>query len=152
MSVVRFTLTSARSRMAGLRRAAVRIAVVAASTGVVVTGLTAMPSEAAPPGSYRVKGVDTSRYSHPGEQAIDWREVRAAGHSFMIAKVTEGATVRDSWFARDLEDAKRAGLLRGAYHFYAGTPGTAQAENFVKAMKGAGYTGKAAGELPPRAC
>ncbi|MEU1212948.1 glycoside hydrolase family 25 protein [Streptomyces sp. NPDC005791] len=149
MSVVRITPTAAKSRMTGLRRAAVRTAVVAASTAVVVTGLTAMPSEAAPPGKYRVKGVDTSHYSHPGGRAVDWRRVRAAGHSFVIAKATEGATERDSWFARDLEGAKRAGLVRGAYHFYAGTPGAAQAENFVQAMKGARYTGKAAGELPP---
>lgn len=121
----------------------------AASAVALLAGPAAPRADAAPPGSYGVSGIDTSHYNHPGDEAIDWSRVRAAGHAFMFAKSTEGATEQDRWFARDMEGAKEAGLIRGAYHLYGRTPGGEQARNLVKTMKSAGYTGRAAGELPP---
>ncbi|WP_326770892.1 GH25 family lysozyme (plasmid) [Streptomyces sp. NBC_01591] len=120
-----------------------------ASGGMLFAGLTILPADASSPASFSVKGVDTSHYNHTGGAAIDWNKVRASGHVFMFAKATEGADWSDRWFSRDLQGAKQAGLMHGAYHFYGRTPGAAQARNFVNAMKAAGYTGTRAGELPP---
>ncbi|MFD6529413.1 glycoside hydrolase family 25 protein [Streptomyces sp. NPDC060184] len=138
----------ARSRKALCGRALGAV-VAAASAAALLAGPAAPRADAAPSGSYRVSGIDTSHHNHPGDQAIDWARVRAAGHAFMFAKATEGATEQDRWFARDMQGAKEAGLIRGAYHLYGRTPGAEQARNLVKAMKSAGYTGRAAGELPP---
>ncbi|MFF0073868.1 glycoside hydrolase family 25 protein [Streptomyces sp. NPDC005494] len=149
MSVVPFPLTVARSRTTSPRRATARSVALAASAWVLFTGPAVMPAHAAPPGDYRVKGVDTSHYNHPGSKAIDWRQVRRAGYAFMYAKATEGTTHQDDWLAADLKGAEAAGLVRGAYHFYGTTPGKDQARNFVATVKEAGYTGKAPGELPP---
>ncbi|MGW7673966.1 GH25 family lysozyme [Streptomyces sp. NPDC054775] len=122
---------------------------VLAGGGMLFAGMTVLPADAAAPSAYTVKGVDTSRYNHDGGQSIDWKRVRSAGQSFMYAKATEGADRTDDWFERDLQGAKQAGLLHGAYHFWGFTPGAAQAQNFVRTVRAAGYTGKSAGELPP---
>ncbi|WP_237292438.1 MULTISPECIES: GH25 family lysozyme [Streptomyces] len=111
--------------------------------------MTILPANASSPASFGVRGVDTSHHNHAGGAAIDWNKVRASGYVFMVAKATEGADWSDRWFSRDLQAARQAGLLQGAYHFYGRTPGAAQARNFVDTMKAAGYTGKRAGELPP---
>ncbi|MGW2082295.1 GH25 family lysozyme [Streptomyces sp. NPDC001939] len=121
---------------------------VLAGGGMLFVGMTVLPADAAAPSTYTVKGVDTSHHNHGG-QPIDWKKVRSSGQSFMYAKATEGADLTDEWFQRDLQGAGQAGLLHGAYHFWGFTPGAAQAQNFVRTVKTAGYTGKTAGELPP---
>ncbi|MEU9095390.1 GH25 family lysozyme [Streptomyces sp. NPDC048428] len=143
------TLTAAMNHVNALRGTAVRVALLAMSAGTLITGPAMAPAQAAPPGDYGVRGVDTSHYSHPENKVIDWKQVRRAGYAFMYAKATEGTTHRDRWFAPDLLDAKAAGLFRGAYHFYGTTAGKDQAESFVATVRKAGYTGKAPGELPP---
>jgi lysozyme len=76
----------------------------------------------------RPVGVDVSH--HQG--AIDWPRVRAAGVAFAIVKATEGGDFIDPRFAENWRDAGRAGLLRGAYHFFTFCrPGRDQAANFV---------------------
>jgi GH25 family lysozyme M1 (1,4-beta-N-acetylmuramidase)/peptidoglycan hydrolase-like protein with peptidoglycan-binding domain len=122
---------------------------VLASGGMLFAGMTVLPADAASPASYSVKGVDTSHHNHSGGQAIDWNKVRASGQVFMFAKATEGADWTDPWFSRDLQSARQAGLMHGAYHFYGRTPGADQARNFVNTVKAVGYTGKSASELPP---
>ncbi|MFF0794876.1 peptidoglycan-binding protein [Streptomyces spiralis] len=122
---------------------------VLAGGGMLFAGMTVLPADAAAPSTYTVKGVDTSHFNHDGGQSIDWKKVRSAGQSFMYAKATEGADWTDEWFQRDLQGAKQAGLLHGAYHLWGFTPGAAQAQNFVRTVRAAGYTGKGAGELPP---
>ena len=122
---------------------------VLASGGILFAGMTVLPADAAAPDTYTVKGVDTSHFNHDGGRPIDWRKVRSSGQSFMYAKATEGADWSDEWFQRDLRGAQRAGLPYGAYHFFGYTPGAAQAQNFVRTVTAAGYTGKSAGELPP---
>jgi lysozyme len=59
-------------------------------------------------------GVDVSR--HSGE--VDWAGVAAAGHQFAFIKSSEGVDLMDPAFQRNWAGASRAGLLRGAYHFY----------------------------------
>jgi lysozyme len=49
---------------------------------------------------------------------VDWMQVRAAGHTFAIAKATDGLGTPDPKFDRGRwKEMKAAGLVRGAYHF-----------------------------------
>lgn len=132
------------------------VGTVLASGGIVFAGMTVLPADAASPDSFGVQGVDISHHNHEGHtghgvdrKPIDWKRVRASGRMFMFAKATEGVTWQDRWLGRDLEGARQAGMMYGAYHFYAATPGADQAHNFVDTVKKAGYTSKRAGELPP---
>lgn len=116
---------------------------------MVFAGITVLPADAASPSTYAVRGVDTSHHNHSGGKPIDWNQVRSSGQDFAFVKATEGADWQDPWFTRDLRGVRQAGLPHGPYHFYGRTPGADQARNFVSTVKAAGYTGKAAGELPP---
>lgn len=62
-----------------------------------------------------IKGLDISRYQ--GE--VDFGAARNAGTRFVFIKATEGADYVDPNFARNWNEARRAGLPRGAYHFMA---------------------------------
>jgi lysozyme len=74
-------------------------------------------------------GIDVS--DHQGQ--INWRAVAGSGMSFAFIKATEGSTYVDRDFAPDLAQARSAGLLTGAYHFFTlCSPGASQAANFLK--------------------
>ena len=80
---------------------------------------------------YPVWGLDVSH--HQGR--IDWDAVGREDYAFAFIKATEGGDYRDSLFQRNWEGAARAGLARGAYHFFRFcTPGAAQARNFIEAV------------------
>jgi lysozyme len=80
-------------------------------------------------GHGEIYGVDVS--DHQGR--IDWREVARSDVSFAFVKATEGSTYVDSDFAADVAQARSAGLLTGAYHFFTlCSPGATQAANFLK--------------------
>ena len=64
-----------------------------------------------------IDGPDVASYQHPYGQRIAWRKVKRAGKEFAIIKATEGTSYRNPWFARDYAGARRAGLVRGSYHF-----------------------------------
>jgi lysozyme len=92
------------------------------------------------PGRFPVRGIDVSH--HQGR--IDWPAVRAAGIEFAFIKASEGGDHRDREFARNWQEASRAGVARGAYHFFTFcTPGPSQAENFTTLLL------PDRGELPP---
>jgi len=59
-------------------------------------------------------GIDVSH--HSGE--VDWAKVKAEGYTFAFAKATEGMDDPDPLFAAHWPAMKKAGLIRGAYHFY----------------------------------
>lgn len=63
-----------------------------------------------------IDGPDVSSYQHPGDAKIDWTKV-AAGHEFAIVKATEGTGYRNPYFWGDYMGARKAGLVRGSYHF-----------------------------------
>jgi lysozyme len=89
---------------------------------------------AAAPGS---KGVDVSTWQHPNGVSIDWHKVAAAGYTFAIVKASQGSTWVNPWLARDLDDARNAGLLVGAYHFYElGVNPEAQVDHAVNVLMG----------------
>lgn len=60
------------------------------------------------------QGIDVSVHSG----AVDWAEVAAEGHGFAILKATEGVDLADAAFDDHWREAAKAGLVRGAYHFY----------------------------------
>jgi GH25 family lysozyme M1 (1,4-beta-N-acetylmuramidase) len=83
------------------------------------------------------KGVDVSSWQHPYGKPIDWEEVAASGHTFALVKATQGTGYLNSWLARDLDDARAAGLLVGAYHYFElGQPPADQAAHFVRSLMG----------------
>jgi lysozyme len=91
-----------------------------------------------------LEGIDV----YDGQGAIDWPLVRDAGVTFAWIKATQGTYDVQSRFADDWEGARRAGLLRGAYHFFDPTEdGAAQAAAFLAVSGLAGAP--AEGDLPP---
>ncbi len=82
------------------------------------------------PWSYPIHGVDVARYQ--GDD-INWLAVRHSGVSFAYVKATEGGDHLDELFKQNWRGVKRAGLLRGAYHyFYFCRPANEQARWFIK--------------------
>lgn len=72
------------------------------------------PWDGRAPSAYPVHGIDVSRW----QGAIDWPAVRAAGIAFAYIKATEGGDHADPLFPDNWQGAARAGVPRGAYHFY----------------------------------
>jgi lysozyme len=81
------------------------------------------------PEDHAVHGIDVSRFQGP----IDWRQARAHGVSFAFIKATEGGDLVDPMFRDHWRGAGRAGVPRGAYHFfYHCRPAAEQAEFFIR--------------------
>jgi lysozyme len=86
-------------------------------------------------------GIDVSYY----QDAIDWPRVRRAGIRFAFIRVSDGAQLRDPMFATNWGEAKRAGIVRGAYQFFRPDQNiVAQADLVIAAMRGRGRD-----DLPP---
>jgi lysozyme len=85
---------------------------------------------------FPVQGIDVSH--HQGE--IDWQEIaKPAAVRFVFIKATEGGDYVDPRFAKNWDGAKRAGLVRGAYHFFTFCrSGAEQAANYLAAVPGDG--------------
>ncbi len=79
----------------------------------------------------RTVGVDVS--AHQAE--IDMNALKEQNIKFIYIKATEGSTWQDNRFAENWENAKKAELLSGAYHFFSyDSEGKTQAENFMKTV------------------
>jgi len=94
-----------------------------------------------------VPGIDVSHY----QSHVDWDTVAGGGERFAFAKASEGLTASDAYFADNWAGSKRAGLLRGAYHFYhPNSDATQQANHFLQALARAngGSPHLAPGDLP----
>ncbi len=74
-------------------------------------------AQAAAAGVRTLPGLDVAGFQHPGGAAIGWSAVARAGYKFAAVKATEGDYYVNSWAARDLADAKAAGLVVTPYHF-----------------------------------
>lgn len=66
------------------------------------------------PWEYAVHGIDVSKY----QNEIDWGRAKRAGIAFAFIKATEGGDRVDDRFRENWDASRRAGILRGAYHFY----------------------------------
>lgn len=76
-------------------------------------------------------GIDISR--HQGR--IRWDELRGNRHlKFIYTKATEGLTLQDPSYSRNIQSARRCGILVGSYHFLTKSPGTLQARNFLRTI------------------
>lgn len=85
-------------------------------------------------------GVDVS--SHQGQ--IEWNRVAGDDIDFAYIKATEGGDFTDDRFVANWEGAGRAGVDRGAYHFFTlCTPGDVQAAHFLSVVPVDGHS------LPP---
>jgi len=84
-----------------------------------------MPTNAA----YPIKGVDVS--AHQGH--IDWHKIKEQNITFAFVKATEGSSWVDKHFMYNFENARKAGLYVGAYHFFSfESSGANQAQNIIK--------------------
>ncbi len=89
---------------------------------------------------YSVHGIDVSAY----QGRIDWPIVARNRVRFAFIKASEGGTLRDARFARNWREARAAGVLRGAYHYFQpNRGGQLQADLFVRTVP------LAPGDLPP---
>jgi lysozyme len=94
---------------------------------------------------YSIHGIDVSKY----QQVIAWEEVqkmqvKKIKLGFAFIKATEGIGNMDPQFRRNWRESKKAGVIRGAYHFFiASKDGRSQAENFIKRVD------IEKGDLPP---
>jgi lysozyme len=92
------------------------------------------------PKQYAVHGIDVSRF----QRSILWSKARANGVNFAFIKATEGGDRRDVMFDDHWAAAARAGVARGAYHFYYFcTSPEDQARWFIRNVP------RRAGDLPP---
>lgn len=110
----------------------------------------------------RIYGIDISRYQHEigsKRYAIDWRDLRIQhlgrasrkriqGNvdypvSFVFIKATEGTSIKNKYYHKDLQDARRAGIPVAAYHFFTMKAGKPQADFFLR------NANLAANTLPP---
>lgn len=66
------------------------------------------------PARFPVHGIDAARF----QKHIDWNTARANGVNFAFLKATEGGDLLDPKFKEHWRGAQRAGMWRGAYHFY----------------------------------
>ena len=79
--------------------------------------------------SDEVYGIDVSH--HQGR--IDWARVAADDIKFAYIKASEGGDFTDSQFALNWQNSERAGVPRGAYHFFTlCRPGEVQARHFLR--------------------
>ncbi|WP_224244334.1 glycoside hydrolase family 25 protein [Hyalangium gracile] len=87
----------------------------------------------------RVQGIDVSHY----QPTVDWNAAKDS-LSFVFVKATDATSVVDSHFAAHWSGARKAGLPRGAYHFFHPKHDVdQQVANFTQHLK------SDPGELPP---
>lgn len=76
-----------------------------------------------------VHGIDVSHH----QKIISWQTVAQQGVHFAFVKATEGESFKDSLFCRNWSEIKKAGIVRGAYHFFRPyIDAQKQAENFIE--------------------
>ncbi|MCB0525338.1 MAG: glycoside hydrolase family 25 protein [Lewinellaceae bacterium] len=97
------------------------------------------------PGGYKVHGIDVSKW----QSRVDWARVKAmkvgkVRISFAFIKATEGSWMEDPQFDRNWINAKKNGIIRGAYHYFLpNISAKDQALKFTKTVK------LRSGDLPP---
>lgn len=97
------------------------------------------------PSGYTEFGIDVSRY----QEKIDWERVVKfhSGQfsvSFAFIKATEGRSLKDPFFSRNLSECRRVGINCGAYHFFnPRVNAEEQAQFFIQSYNAA------SGDLPP---
>jgi lysozyme len=97
------------------------------------------------PNGYEIHGIDVSKY----QSIIAWEEVKKMKVDFIqmgfaFIKATQNTGSTDPMYARNWKNARKAGVPRGAYHFFiASSDGVAQANHFIDVVD------LEPGDLPP---
>ncbi len=97
------------------------------------------------PNGYSMHGIDVSRW----QRKVDWTRVRKmkvgdVRVAFAFIKATEGSWIEDPEFDANWENARKNGIIRGAYHFFLPhVSAKDQALKFTKTVK------LRSGDLPP---
>ncbi|UYL93864.1 endolysin [Geobacillus phage vB_GthS_PK2.1] len=82
-----------------------------------------------------IKGIDVSHW----QGKINWAKVKAAGIQVAYLKATEGTTYVDDMLKTNYQNAKKAGIKVGFYHFFRAKNeqnAREQARHFVNTVKG----------------
>jgi lysozyme len=88
------------------------------------------------PNGYQVHGIDVSWY----QGQIDWEKIAQMEDDdvkihFTFIKATEGLLLADRKFQRNWKESERAGIIRGAYHYFKpNKPGYWQARFFLQTV------------------
>ena len=92
-----------------------------------------------------VDGIDVSFWQDDNStpDQIKWKKAKSAGAAFAFIRASQG-TFADSDFTYNWREAKKAGLLRGAYHFFDYRFSASQQANFFTGLLSSDW-----GELPP---
>ncbi|MDX1986662.1 MAG: GH25 family lysozyme [Candidatus Obscuribacter sp.] len=76
-------------------------------------------------------GVDVSGW----QDEVDWQRLKDSGVDYAYLKSTEGRTFVDPTYAVNRQNARKAGVITGAYHFFRpATPVLDQVDNFMKVV------------------
>ncbi|MEP7126691.1 MAG: GH25 family lysozyme [Byssovorax sp.] len=104
---------------------------IVAGTAATSASSSSSTSTPATPTSSRPLGTDV----YSGMGTIDWSAAASFGVTFAFIKATEGTSDTDSAFATNWQNARAAGIPRGAYHYFThrSTP-LDQANHFVAVM------------------
>ncbi|HKZ92870.1 MAG TPA: GH25 family lysozyme [Candidatus Limnocylindrales bacterium] len=80
-----------------------------------------------------IKGIDVSHWNG----APNFQALRGQGMEFVFSKASQGISLQDETFHRNTLEARAAGLLAGAYHFFDYTKaGKPQARLFLATLAG----------------
>ncbi len=81
----------------------------------------------------QIKGIDVSKY----QGTINWKKVAATKKvSYVYIKATEGTTIQDPFYKKNVKGARAAGLPIGSYHLYSSkTTAYQQFANFKSMVK-----------------
>jgi lysozyme len=75
-----------------------------------------------------IAGIDVSN----NNGGINWAKVAASGIQFAFAKVSQGSTFKDVYYASNVAGMRGAGIIPGSYHYLTATSNaSSQAANFV---------------------
>lgn len=93
-------------------------------------------------GQQITRGIDV----YHGDTILDWANVKTVS-DYVYFKASEGSSVQDPAFRKNIKAARAAGLLVGAYHFFRPDQDPiVQARNFLSAIAGNFQAGI---DLPP---
>jgi GH25 family lysozyme M1 (1,4-beta-N-acetylmuramidase) len=64
------------------------------------------------------RGLDCSKFQHPGGAAIDYQAVKDSGITFAIIELNYGTNTANPYCVQDARGFQAVGIETGAYHFY----------------------------------
>ena len=88
------------------------------------------------PVPFAIHGIDVSHY----QSSINWKDVRQMQYEkikigFSFIKATEGSGIEDEYFEQNWNEARKASIPIGAYHYFIpGISGKLQALNYIKSV------------------